>query len=114
MKVWTKMVSEEHVKAMLLRITINCSNSFKTSSWLKRMEPLTEDIAATNVFPETNALDEVLKLPLKYRTVIHLYYYSGYSVDEIAEILETNSSTIKTRLSRGREILKNTLKADDL
>ncbi len=114
MKVWKKMQSEEHVKAMLLRITVNCSNSHKTSFWQKNTESLSNNLAVSENFSETNVLEEVLKLPLKYRTVIHLHYYCGYSVKEIAEISKLNVSTVKTHLSRARAILKNTIKADDL
>lgn len=114
MKVWKKMQSDEHVKAMLLRITVNCSNSLKTSFWSKRTEPLSDTLAMPMEYNESNVLDEVLKLPLKYRTVIHLYYYCGYSVNEIAEIKNTNPSTVKTWLSRARIMLKKTIKADDI
>ena len=48
---------------------------------------------------------EVLKLPEKYRIVIHLYYYEDYPVKEIAQILHTSESNIKVRLSRGRKML---------
>ena len=114
MKVWQKMQSEEHVKAMLLRITVNCSNSLKTSFWFKKTEPISETIADPNGISEHNVLEEVLKLPLKYRTAIHLHYYFGYSVIEIAEIENTNPSTVKTRLNRARAMLKKTIKADDI
>ena len=110
MKVWGKIESEEHLKAMLLKITVNCSNSLKTSFWFKKTEGLNENIAVTDNISETNVLDEVLKLPLKYRTVIHLHYYCGYSVEEIAKTLKINPSTVKTHLHRARQILKNTLK----
>lgn len=59
-----------------------------------------------------NLLGEVLALPLKYRTVIHLHYYGGYSVEELAEITGSNPSTVKTRLSRGRALLKKALGSD--
>ena len=114
MKVWTKMENENHVKAMLLRITVNCSNSLKTSSWFKRTTGLDQNIPYTDTVQENGVLEEVLKLPVKYRTAIHLHYYCGYSVNEIAEILKTNPSTVKTHLSRGRAILKKTLKADEI
>ncbi len=112
MKVWQKMESEEHIKATLIRITINCSNSLLTSAWFKKTDSLSELLPA-KAESESNALEEVLKLPIKYRTAIHLHYYMGYSVEEIAKMTDTNPSTVKTRLSRGRERLKNTLKADD-
>lgn len=114
MKVWRKMESEEHIKATLIRITVNCSNSLLSSAWFKKTDPLDENISVTDNNIAENALSEVLKLPLKYRTVIHLHYYMGYSVAEIAELTKTNPSTVKTRLSRARGQLKKTLEAEDL
>ena len=114
MKVWRKMESEEHIKATLIRITVNCSNSLLSSAWFKKTDPLDENISVTDNNTAENALGEVLKLPVKYRTVIHLYYYMGYSVAEIAGITKTNPSTVKTRLARARGQLKKTLEAEDL
>lgn len=115
LKVWQKMQSEEHVKATLLRITVNCTNSLKSSAWHKKTEPLDENIMAEQSgFTISYTLAQVLKLPLKYRTAIHLHYFCGYSVEEIAKINKSNPSTVKTHLSRGRAILKKTIKADDL
>ncbi len=113
-KVWRKMESEEHIKATLIRITVNCSNSLLSSFWFKKTDPLDENISVTDNNTAENALGEVLKLPVKYRTVIHLHYYMGYSVAEIAEITKTNPSTVKTRLARARGQLKKTLEAEDL
>lgn len=109
MKIWKKIESEEHLKALLLRITVNCSNTLHTSSWFKKTTALEENLSYTDDVEKFDVLAEVLKLPLKYRTAIHLYYYCGYSVNEIASILKTNPSTVKTHLSRGREILKGRL-----
>ena len=114
MKVWGKMESEEHIKATLIRITVNCSNSWLSSAWFKKTDPLDENIAAVEDNSAQSALSEVLKLPVKYRTVIHLHYYMGYSVAEIAELTKTNPSTVKTHLMRARAMLKKTIKADDL
>jgi len=55
-------------------------------------------------------LAAVLSLDVKYRLPIHLYYYEGYSIKEIAEILGERATTIGTRLARGRKILKDILK----
>ena len=109
MKIWKKIESEEHLKALLLRITVNCSNTLHTSSWFKKTTALDENLSYTDDVEKFDVLAEVLKLPLKYRTAIHLHYYCGYSVNEIASILKTNPSTVKTHLSRGREILKGRL-----
>lgn len=54
-------------------------------------------------------LDTVMTLPEKYREVIYLFYYAGYSVIELASILNSNENTIKSRLKRGREMLKEIL-----
>ena len=63
--------------------------------------------------PETKGLfEEVMKLPEKYRVVVHLFYYEDYSIKEIAKILRTTESNIKVRLSRGRVKLKDALKED--
>ena len=59
-----------------------------------------------------NLFEEVMKLPDKYRIVIHLFYYEDYSVREIAKILKLSESNVKVRLSRGRSLLKDSLKED--
>ena len=114
MKIYEKMESEEHIKATLLRITVNCSNSFSTSFWQKKTDALDENLKTEDKHNDTYVLGEVLKLPLKYRTAIHLHYYCGYSVEDISKIEKINVSTVKTHLKRAREILKNTLKEEDL
>lgn len=112
-KVWKKMESEEHVKAMLIRITVNCSNTLLSSSWFKRTLPLDETLPYFDNGSDGEVLKAVINLPQKYRTVIHLYYYCGYSVNEIGEILNLKTATVKTHLNRARETLKNNLKRDD-
>lgn len=99
-----KVNNDEHVKALLIRITINCSKSMLSSSWFKRTEPLSEHLSVSD--KEIDTLDAVLRLPQKYRTVIHLHYYMGYSVDEIAAILKSKPSTVKSQLHRARKLLK--------
>ena len=54
--------------------------------------------------------ETVMKLPEKYRTVIHLFYYEDYSIKEIADILKISESNVKVRLNRGRTVLRDTLK----
>ena len=66
-------------------------------------------------FPDSQSRDlfeEVMQLPDKYRIVIHLFYYEEYLVREIAEILKLTESNVKTRLSRGRSLLKTALKEE--
>lgn len=107
-----KVENEEHLKALLIRITINCSKSLLTSGWFKRTESLSESLSVWDEYSDT--LDAVLRLPKKYRTVIHLHYYMGYSVEEIAKILKSKPSTVKSQLHRARQKLKIDLKGDEV
>ena len=107
-----KVENDEHLKALLIRITINCSKTLLTSSWFKRTEPLNENLSVQDEYSDT--LDAVLRLPQKYRTVIHMHYYMGYSVEEIAKILKSKPSTVKSWLHRARQKLKIDLKGDEV
>lgn len=104
-----ELASEEHIKAWLIRVTVNCSKSLFTSSWFKRTVPLEEDIPFDT--PEKGEVYyAVLELPKKYRAVIHLFYYEEMSVREIAQSLGEKETTVKSQLHRGREMLKKMLK----
>ena len=103
--------SEEHLRNWLIRVAVNECKRVTLSSWVKRKVPL-EDYAETVAFttPEQSQLFlEVMKLPTKYRQVVHLYYYEDYMVKEIAEMLEVSETAITTRLQRGRKKLKERL-----
>ncbi len=104
--------NEQHIRAWLLRVAINKAKNIQSSFWHRNGMPL-DDFIETLSFetPETKELfEEVMKLPEKYRVVVHLFYYEDYSIKEIAKILRTTESNIKVRLSRGRAKLKNALK----
>lgn len=101
--------SDEHLKAWFIRVTINCSKSIFLSSWFKKSAPLTEDIVF-DTEEKSDVYYAVAALPPKYRTAIHLFYYEDLSVSEIAEILNSKESTVKSQLHRGRELLKSKLK----
>lgn len=104
--------SQEHEKAWLLRVAVNISKNHLSSAWFRKRTDLKEDIPALEQ-EEQEVLESVLKLPAKYRTVIHLYYYEGYSLSEISQILRSPLSTVTTRLSRARKKLAILLKEDD-
>ena len=104
-----KFADEEHLKAWLIRVTVNCSNNLFNSSYVKRRADLDENLSV-QIEEESEVYAEVLKLPEKYRTVIHLYYYEGYSVNEISYFTKTTVSTVKTRLFRARKQLEEQLK----
>ncbi len=104
--------NEQHIRAWLLRVAINKAKNIQSSFWHRNGMPL-DDYIETFSFetPETKELfEEVMKLPKKYRVVVHLFYYEDYSIKEIAKILRTTESNIKVRLSRGRAKLKDALK----
>ena len=101
--------SDEHIKAWLIRVTINCSHSLFTTSWYKKTVPL-EDELVFEMEEKSDVYYAVLELPEKYRTVIHLFYYEDMSIAEISVALKIKESTIKSQLSRGREMLREKLK----
>lgn len=104
---------EAHAKAWLLRVAANCANDLFRLPWRRREEPLEEGMSAPEK-PETRDVAEaVLALPAKYRIPIHLYYFEGYSVAEIAQITGKSEGTVKSRLFRARALLRDTLKEDD-
>lgn len=103
---------DQHEKAWFIRVTVNCSNtSFRNI--LKRKQT----VLSTNIgfFDKDNlALEESLKtLTKKERVVIHLYYYEGYSLKEISELLNSKESTIRMRLLRSKEKLRMFMKGEE-
>lgn len=108
-----KFESEEHEKAWLIRVTINCSKTLANSKYLNTTEVLDENIKFETQ-ERQEVYYEVLKLPVDYRTVIHLFYYEGYKINEISKILKKNENTIKSQLARAREKLKFELEKDEI
>lgn len=101
--------SEDHKRYWLVCVTRNvCKNKLK-SSWFKRRVDIVE-MPYYDEYEDNSVLNEVMKLPVKYREIIHLYYYENYSTVEIASILHKKESTIRSLLSRGRKMLKKVLK----
>ena len=103
--------TEEHIRAWLIRVAINKAKNITRSFW-RRNKCNLEEYMETLTFetPESETLfDTVMKLPEKYRIVLHLFYYEDYSVREIAGILRITEANVKVRLSRGRRLLKEAL-----
>ena len=103
---------EEHRRAWFLRVTVNCSNTFLTSVWQKRTEGLSEELPFVQK-EHQDLYRELNRLPVKYRSVIHLFYYEELSVEEIGRILGRKPSTVRTQLTRARELLRGMLKEED-
>ena len=103
--------SEEHVKAWLIRVTINIAKSTCTSFWHRNRVPY-EDYMEEIPFEDDSdrdLMEAVLSLPDKYRIIVHLYYYEGYKTREIADTLKLSENTVKTRLLQSRKLLKTKL-----
>lgn len=95
-------------KAWLMQVTANECRSLLRSAWWKRSVPLDETILAP-AYQRDETVQVVLKLPPKYRVVLYLHYYEGYTAAEIGRLLKLPVSTVTTRLSRGREMLRDKL-----
>lgn len=99
--------SKEHLKAWLIRVTINCSKNIFLSFHFKKRAELSNDIVASNMeIEKSEVYYAVMDLPKKYKDTLYLFYYEGYSIKEIANILHKKEATIKTNLHRGRNLLK--------
>ena len=107
-------------KAWLLKVTLNkCRDSWR-SAWYKRIilgHPAFELFPAPDEFcslAEEQAMSESIgKLPTEFKEVVLLHYYQGFSVTEIAEILNIAEGTVSSRLSRARTKLKGMLKENE-
>lgn len=104
-------IDETHLKAWLLRVAINRAKDITGAFW-RRNRVSWEEYMAELVFqePEDRSLFEaVMRLPEKYRIVIHLFYYEEYAIDEISATLRSHPGTVKSQLNRGRKLLKSML-----
>ncbi len=106
--------NEEHEKAWFLRTTSNVCKNMCTNAWKKRVSVIDNYSNHEPFFVEHKdtffeLFEEIMKLPYKYRVIIHLFYYEGYPVAEIAKILGITVSAVKTRLNRARNMLKKNL-----
>ena len=98
----------EHLKSWLIRVTINKCLDVRRSFFRKNTVPI-ESQVISYTDEEKILMDEIMKLPKDYRNIIYLYYYEGYKIKEIAEILGKNQNTISSKLQRGRNKLKENL-----
>ena len=112
--------NEEHRKAWLLRVTVNCSKTAMNLSWHRRRsdEQLDENMTAcgSEIKKTDNKLsvrEALASLPEKYRVIVHLYYYEELSVSEIGDIAGISENTVRTRLHRAKEKLRKILKGVD-
>lgn len=112
---------KSQLKTWLWRIAINHCKDF-LKSWYNNNVMVTEDQSTTNLSPRNHVEDEViqkdddsrlvsaiLSLPIKYREVIHLFYFEELSLKDISCVLDVKVNTVKTRLKKAKELLKDRL-----
>ena len=103
--------NEEHEKAWFIRVTINACRDLLKSFFRSRTVSLDTllDQPAELTQEDHTVLEAVLALPPKYRDVVYLHYYEGYTAPQIGQILKKNVNTIYTLLNRAKQALKETL-----
>ncbi len=111
--VFLKLMQQKHIapgkeRAWLMQVTANQCRSLLRSAWWKRTMPLEEPPAPADA-QDGGILPLLLALDPKYRAVLYLHYYEQLPVKEIATLLKISPTAVTTRLSRGREMLKQEL-----
>lgn len=107
----TDFQGEDHIRHWLVRVTVNECKRIALHPWRRRSVPL-EEVAQAPAFEDPHRGElfrEVMALPEKYRVPLYLYYYEGYSVAEVGELLNMKPATVETRLNRARAKLKTML-----
>ena len=106
--------SDEHEKAWFIRVTVNACRDLLRSFFRSRTVPLDElaDLPANVPEDHREVLDAVLALPAKYRDVVYLHYYEGYTAPEIGYMLGKNVNSVYTLLARAKRQLAEMLGGD--
>ena len=109
-----KIEDENHLRYWLIRATINRCKSLFSSASRRREVPL-EELPESVEEPfdgevDTPATDALHRLPEKYRSPLHLFYFEDLSISAIAGILDCSEGTVKSLLSRGRAMLRESLR----
>ncbi len=104
-----------HEKAWLIRATLHRASDIRRRAERKNI-PLDEAYQVPAPGPadpdQDSTLEAVRSLPEKYSAVLYLHYYEGYTAKEIGKLLGLPAATVGTRLARGREKLRQTLKEE--
>ncbi len=107
-----KFSTEDNVKAWLIRVTINLCKDLLRSAWHRhKADDMPEKACESR--EELHLLDSVKRLKPESSAVIYLFYYEGYSVEEIARLRRTTSAAVRTRLTRARKELGKMLSEEE-
>ncbi len=103
--------NQEHEKAWFIRVTINACRDLIKSFFRSRTVSMDEIINLPDKLPPDNRqiLEAILSLPPKYKDIVYLHYYEGYTAVQIGKILKKNVNTVYTLLTRSRQMLKEKL-----
>ena len=103
--------NEEHEKAWFIRVTINACKDFLKSAYKKKVSPrdILDELLPVAEPEKKEVLEVVLSLHGKYKDVIYLHYYEGYTASEIGKMLGKKENTVYTLLARGRKLLEKEL-----
>ena len=106
--------SEAHEKAWFIRVTINACKDLLKSFFRSRTVSLDEVVQLPAETPPDHreVLEAVLSLPPKYKDVVYLHYYEGYTAPEISRMFGKNVNTVYTRLNRSKQLLREKLGGD--
>ncbi len=105
--------SSEHEKAWFLRVTLNCCRNVWRAPWHRRNVPL-EDGLPFETRDQWDLHQELLRLPQKYRVVLHLFYWEDMPTEEIARITGCSPAAVRKRLERARGMMKEILEEEGL
>ncbi len=110
-----KFENDEHEKAWFIRVTINKCKDLLKSFFRNRTVSLDDIVEKPEAIPSDyrEVLEAVLSLPQKYRNVVYLHYYEGYSAPQISHILGKNVNTVYTLLTRSKKMLREKLGGDE-
>jgi RNA polymerase sigma-70 factor (ECF subfamily) len=98
---------DTHCRQWVIRVTINRAKDLLRSSWLKKRQEADLSMIPAVSPEQRDILSALLDLPGKYRSVIVLHYFEGYSYAETAGLLKITEGAAKMRAKRGRELLKH-------
>ena len=113
-QVWDRLRARGAVRAWLLKIAVNCAYEQRRRGgrviYTDELEPLAG--GAEDAYPG-GLWEAVLSLPEEQRAAVTLYYYEDLPVAEVARVLGVAQGTVKSRLGRARQRLKERLREED-
>ena len=109
-----KLKNPQYFKTWLIRILINeCNQILRHYKKVNTIEQVPETPRQDKSLAEFEFKEMLEQVDEKYRVILVLYYEQGFKISEIAELLELNENTVKTRLARAREQIRSAYFQED-